>query len=183
MKKAILVGLGLVFALLSFGQRYDKNLTEKWKVGKENVVFGNRIIRLEGDNDSYGMTNVGYKTYDQVKAQIMVTAEKEMWDEEKKTRTLASTEEFNAGGLIYLYIKRLTINAGNLKNFTIILQDSIGNEIYRKELKADIPEVPSGDSLWWNLTVVSIPVKLEGSFLIYVIDSTDSKKFKFQRKI
>jgi hypothetical protein len=68
--------------------------------------------------------------------------------------------------------------------FTVIVRDSTdNNEIYRKELDDDIPNVPSsGSSYWWNYASITLPTAISGKVYIYVIDKLgrDNGKFKFE---
>ena len=104
-----------------------------------------------------------------------------MWTEEVKNKKLAIYDKGAPGGTIRLYITRLTIASANTEYFTVIVKDSNEVEVYRKDLTKDTPEVPNGDSYWWNTTSIWLPSKIEGSFFIYVIDklSDDNGKFKF----
>jgi hypothetical protein len=98
-------------------------------------------------------------------------------------------EKLAVGGMIYLYITRITIDAANTDNFTVIVKDSTdNNEIFRKQLKSNIAETPSsGDSqYWWNYTSVPISEKIQGKFYIYIIDrlgDENNKRFKFEVKL
>jgi hypothetical protein len=183
MKKII----GLIFFSLLANSTYsqiDSNLMDSnWKVEKEKIIYGNNIIRLEGKNGIGGVTNVGFKSKDYLIAEIEKKAEREMWPLEKKNSTIELYKDENFGGVAYLYIKRLTLEAANTDKFTVIVKDSNENEIYRKELKSDIPEVPSNDRYWWNYAGTPINVALKGKVYIYIIDrlgNDDNFKFKFE---
>ena len=184
MRKLTITPILLLIVNILFGQIDDNIMKASWKPGKEKVIYGNTIFRVEGKNDIGGATNIGYETLDQVKGGLIKRANTEMWTEEKKTETLASYDNFAPGGLIHLYITRLTIDAANTKMFTVIVKDTNEKEIFRKELDGDIPETPSGGNYWWNYTTIPIDKKIEGSFFIYVIDQlgSDNGKFKFEVK-
>jgi hypothetical protein len=182
--KTVATILLITFQFLSFGQ-IDANLTKSgWKVGSEKIIYGNTILRLEGKNDIGGVLNVGYETPEQLISQVVQKADKEMWTEEKKASTIKSYQDFAAGGVIALYITRLTIDAANTDMFTVIVRDSTDkNEIYRTELESSIPQVPSsGSSYWWNYSSIPLPTAISGKVYIYVIDKLggDNGKFKFE---
>lgn len=170
---------------LLFGQIDDNLMKANWKPGKEKVICGNAILRLEGKNNVDGITNIGYQSFEQVKSVLEKDAEREMWTEEKKNKTIESYSKSASGGLISLYLTRLTIDAANTDMFTVIVKDSTENEIYREELKSVIPETPSsGSSYWWNYAAILLPEKIQGKFYIYIIDhlGKDNSKFKFEIK-
>ena len=185
MKKIALLFLTSFMSSISIGQ-IDDNLTKiNWKIDKEKVIYGNTTLRIEGINDIGGMTNIGYETFEQVKAGIEKDAEKQMWTDEKKLKKIESYSTFMSGGLIHLYITRLTIAAANTEMFTIIVKDSTETEIFRKALKNNIPNVPSsGNDYWWNYTTIPITKNIQGNFFVYVIDrlGNDNSKFKFEIK-
>ena len=184
MKKLFASSILVLVVSMLFGQ-IDDNLTKpSWKPGKEKVIYGNTIFRLEGKNEIRGMTNLGYETLDQARGKIVKRAEAEMWQEEKKDETLAYYDKSAAGGIIHFYLTRLTIDAANTDMFTIIIKDANEKEVYREDLERGIPETPSGHTYWWNYTTIYLKEKIEGSFFIYVIDKMgeDNGKFKFQVK-
>jgi len=186
MKKACSIILTILITNILFGQ-IDINITnENWKVGNEKVLYGNRVIRLEGNNGTNGITNIAYETFAQVKSNLEKKAENEMWTEEKKNEKIESFKSFASGGIIHLYLTRLTIGAANTKYFTVIVKDSSEKEIYREELKNDIPNTPaSGSDYWWNTANIYIKEPITGSFYIYVIDALGREypRFKFEVKI
>ena len=178
--------LTFYISAVSFGQIDDNLMEANWKPEKEKVIYGNTILRFDGKNDIGGITNIGYETFAQVKARIEKDAEKEMWTEEKKNLKIESFSKFARGGLIHLYLTRLTIDAANTEMFTIIVKDSTETEIFRKELKSDIPNVPSsGSSYWWNYASIPIATNIQEKIYVYVIDrlGDDNSKFKFEIKL
>ena len=121
MKSPLFLLIVSFIATVSFGQ-IDNNLKKaNWKPEQEKVLYGNTILRVEGKNDSYGMTNIGYETLAQLKANVEKDAEKEMWTEEKKKKEIDFYNRVALGGLIHLYLTRLTIGAANTEMFTIIV--------------------------------------------------------------
>lgn len=186
MKKAILIILISFIATVSFGQIDDNLEKANWKPGKEKVLYGNTILRVEGKNDISGITNIGYETLAQLKANIEKDAENEMWTEEKKKNEIDFYNRVALGGLIHLYLTRLTIGAANTEMFTIIVKDSTDTEIFRQELKSSVPQVPSnGTNYWWNYTVIPIDKSVQNKIYVYVIDrlGRDNSKFKFEIKL
>lgn len=184
MKKTITILLVSIITTFSFGQIDDEIMNPSWKTGKEKIIYGNTIFRHLGENNRSGMLNVGYEKYSQARAKIEKDADSEMWTPEKKHQVLESADKFLAGGVIHIYLTRLTIDAANAEWFTLIVKDSTDtNEIYRKELKRKTPNVPSrGTDYWWNNLVAPIPVNTSGKIYIYIIDrlGQENNKFKFE---
>lgn len=123
----------------------------------------------------------------QLKADTENKADKEMWSLEKKIERIEFYEKFADGGMIHLYLTRLTIGAANTDMFTVIVKDSTdSNEILRRDLKSDIPNTPSsGSSYWWNYTSIPIPNRINGNVYIYIIDKLggENNKFKFEVRL
>lgn len=156
-------------------------LEPEWKVEKSKIINGNSITRIEGENGEYAITNAGYITYEQSVERFKKRAEDEMWTKEKTASVLGGNERLSAGGVLSLYIERLTVAAGNFKYFTIILKDSSENELHRADLTSKVPEVPGSSELWTNYKTYPIPVKLKGLTNLYIIDAVgETKKYKFQ---
>lgn len=187
MKKTTTVLLFAIMMLSGFGQIDDNLMKANWKPGKEKIIYGNTILRHEGKNDIGGMLNVGFQTLAQIKAEIEQKADKEMWTPQKKNETIDAYEKLAGGGMIYVYLTRLTINAANTNMFTVIVKDSTDSEeILRKDLSSDVPNTPpSGSSYWWNYASVPIPEKIYGAIYIYIIDKLggDNNKFKFEVRL
>ncbi|MCC7303775.1 MAG: hypothetical protein IT233_14135 [Bacteroidia bacterium] len=187
MRKLAPLLLSCLILVSSYAQ-IDKQLKmATWKIGKEKIIYENKITRLEGEN-KWGATNVGYERYEQIISEIEKDAEREMWTPEKKAETLETYKESASGGRVSLYIMRLTIDGANTDMFTVIIRDSTDkNEIYRKELKSSVPETPSTSTgnYWWNYSTVHIPNAMKGKIFIYVIDKLgrDNAKFKFEINI
>jgi hypothetical protein len=183
MKKTIVFLISIFYSINLLAQIDDELMKQNWKVGKTKTIYNNLINRSEGKNDIRGITNVGYQTFDQVKIDLLAKAEREMWTEQKKNEAVSEYEKFAKGGLIHLYFTRLTIDAANTKMFTIIVKDSTEKEIYREELKSNIPNTPiSGSNYWWNYTSLPIKDTVSGKIFIYIIDKLNSEngKFKFE---
>jgi hypothetical protein len=187
MKTTLMITLTFIIATFSFGQIDNSLMKPNWKPGKENVIYGNTIMRVEGKNDIGGVTNIGYESFAQVKARIEKDADSEMWTPEKKNQQINMYTRIASGGIIHLYLSRLTIGAANTDMFTVIVKDSVSNEIYRESLKSDIPNLPSsGSSYWWNYAIIPLPTEIKGEVTVYVIDrigSDGNSRFQFKMKL
>jgi len=187
MNKKLILFLFVFLPNLIWGQIDINLILANWRVGKEKVIYGNTVLRHEGKNDYRGQLNVGYQTYTQVQQQIEQQAEKEMWTPEKRQETLETYEKYASGGMIHLYLTRPSITEANTNMFTVIVKDTVnGKEIFRKDLKPEIPNTPeSATGRWSNYAVVPIPTEIESPFFIYIIDKFggENNKFLFEVKI
>lgn len=152
--------------------------TNKWKVGKEKEVYRHTILKVSG-HDKYGYTNIAYHSQKDMFDEIQSKGEKQMWPADKIENDKAELETYNIQGRIELYIGRITIGGANTEWFTIIIKKD-GQEVFRETLESDVPEVPSGDGIWWNnassLLALTPGVKLEAPFDVFVIDGLDSSE-------
>ncbi len=173
---------------LAFGLYGDDDLENaNWKIGQEMNIFGNTILRLEGKNINLGMLNVGYKTLNQLLAEVELRAEREMWLNEKKEDEKELYKKYAGGGIIYLYLTRYLEGGADMKQFTLIVRDSTDlNEIYREELDSESPILSINSEYWWNSRMVFIPNQTKGNIFIYVIDEVgldNNYKYKFEVKL
>lgn len=179
-----IIVIAILIASTAVYSQSDINLRiSNWKVGEDKILYENKITRLEGENSRYGVTNIGFQSLSQLVEGINKRAEREMWTEEKKANNIKLYQDQLKGGILYLYVSRLTIDAANTKVFTVIIKDSNDKEINRQELKSKIPELPGDDRLWTNLKSVGIPIEIKEKFFVYIIDSLGmdgNVKFKFE---
>ena len=106
--------------------------------------------------------------------------EKQMWTPTKLQNHIDNYKDFAIGGIINIDIERITIDAANMKMFTIIIKDTAGVELFRKELESSIADVPMGGSDWSNLDIIEIGKKIRPPFDIFVIDKMEDLPFKFR---
>lgn len=165
------------------GQNNEKIFYGKWEVGSIKNFSGNNILRIEGENNSKSITNIDFKTLSQSKSDIEKKSQTEMWDS-IKTAELLYFYEKNAFITVDLYVARRTIGSANFKFFTIVFKDSSEKEVYREDLKEEIPNVPnSGSEKWWNYTQIFLPHEIKGKNYIYIIDQIQSIRYKFEINI
>lgn len=179
MKKIIF----LILVTTSMFSQVESNLYGKsWKVGETKVLYNNSITKVIGENKYKNVLNLGYRTCEQIKAEAVKDSENEMWTPEKLKSKIEAFDNFCSGGILTLYIERLTIETANTNNFTVIIKDSDNIEVLREELKSKVANVPSSNSEWSNSKSILIPKLLKGKFSIYVIDKYggDNSKFMFE---
>ena len=99
--------------------------------------------------------------------------------EKELTSKLNSYRRYAIGGQLRIDIERATIDAANTDMFAIIINDTSGRELYRKELDFNVPEVSLGEDNWWNIKLLSLDKKIRPPFYVYVVDRLEDKPFKF----
>lgn len=164
----------------------DKNLIkEKWKPGKENVIFGYSVLRMEGKNDRKGITNVAYQPYDKFLTALEEKAKDEKWSEQKQNKEVSHYKELAPGGVIHVYVTRPGFKMANTNHFSVILKDSTEKEILHTVLQDDIPEPIAGSDYWSNHVTVPLGEKPRGSVYVYVIDKYEGAflEYKFRVKL
>ena len=183
-KKILFTIVCFLTGTLVHGQ-IDRNLMMgNWREGKGKYIYTNFVFRHEGRNDIGGVTNIGYQTPQQLQSEILEKAYNQMWNKEKTEQTLRDFDPKKISFIIHFYLTRLTINAANTENFTLIVMDSLNqNELYRKQLDSNVPEIPPyGSSYWWNYDMIDVPGGMSGKVYIYIIDnrSRDNNRFLFE---
>lgn len=89
--------------ILGFSQNIDKTLkSEKWEINKPLSPYDVSLLRVRGDNNENGITNVGLEF-----------------------------DNKHIGFTVHLYVTRMNQHFVNLKNFTFVVKDSCGTEVLR----------------------------------------------------
>lgn len=141
-------------------------------------IKGYSVKRLSGRHKYGGVTKVEYYSLTQLIDELKEDAEKQMWPPGKLETSINSYKSFYKGGLVRLYIERITIGAANTEYFSIIIKDLNEDELYRVELDSDIPSYSSDN--WWNYGYVYVNKKIKAPFYVYVIDRLQDAPFKFE---
>jgi hypothetical protein len=172
--------LTTLFIVTGFSQP-DETIKElsraKWKTETERLTFGSKVLRMEGDNKQlYYVTNIAYQSLNHLLDETRSDHKKQMKPVEETATTIKAFEMRCAGGLIWLYLERISIGWANTDNFTAIIQDSIGNEVFRQTLKSNVADVPNRErgKTWNNFTTIPIDTPLTKPFTIYIIDGLAS---------
>lgn len=129
--------------LLSAG---DEGLNSPWASGDMRMIHGNSIKRLSGSDRPGQITNISYKSMEQAILDFKAEVLKNRLSREDVQSRMDFYREYAEGGIIRLYVKRKQPESANPENYTIILADTGGKEIYRKRLTARDPRKnPSPD--------------------------------------
>ncbi len=185
MKTLVPILLMVLVASFSSAQPDKSLIKEKWKPGKENVIFGYSVLRMEGKNDKKGITNVAYQSGDQFLIALEKKAKDEKWSEQKQNKEIKLYKEITTGGVIHLYVTRPGFKMANTNHFSVILKDSTEKEILHTVLADDIPEPITGSDYWSNHVTVPLGEKPRGSVYVYVIDKYEGAflEYKFRVKL
>ena len=77
------------------------------------------------------------------------------------------------GGQVYLYISQPSIGAVDFKSLSLVIQDTSGVELFRKDLRDQTAQGHSGvDNLWW----IQVEKRIRPPFLINVVDRVNTDK-------
>lgn len=139
---------------------------------------GYTIKKLSGEHKYGGVTQIEYKSLAQLLNEAKKDSEKQMWTKEKTQSILESLKRRCKGGYIRLYIERITIGSANTKMFSIIIKDTVENELYRIELKDNIPQYSSDN--WRNYGLAYIDKMIKPPFYVYIVDGIADAPFKFE---
>ncbi|MFN8351338.1 MAG: hypothetical protein U0U25_07725 [Flavobacteriales bacterium] len=154
---------------------------QKAQVAEDSARFGTDEIvgkKISGSHKYGGQTKVTWTPLVGLLEQARKDAAKRMQPEADLQALLSSYYGSSQGGRIRIDIERSTIGAANWKFFTVVLQDSTGAEVFRKELDSDIPEYSSGD--WWNIELVNVDAYVRPPFNVFVIDQLEDAPFNFR---
>ena len=140
--------------LFGFSQSIDKSLkTEKWEVNKQLNPYDVSLLRVRGDNNENGITNVGLEF-------------------DKK----------HIGFTVHLYVTRMNQHFVNLKNFTFVVKDSCGTEILRDTFGFKVGVEMKKEEMFWNYGYMSstIDVRNVSIYLYDKINLDGNGEFIFQ---
>ncbi|MFH1262477.1 MAG: hypothetical protein V1495_03395 [Pseudomonadota bacterium] len=165
MKTIPLFLLVLLLGCVAFG--YSSSLFAESQGGKVQAV--------SATSGGYSKTELEFRSYDSIASEIDTKAKLNLWD---KAKTAAEKKWIPKGGLLMLSIERLSIEAANLKYFSVVAVQN-GKTLFREDGKESIPEVPHGDGLWWNLGGFDVPKKMTSPFTVYVVDNLHDKRYEF----
>ncbi|HXB40999.1 MAG TPA: hypothetical protein VNZ49_10690 [Bacteroidia bacterium] len=155
MKPTITILFFVFITAVSKGQT-DKNLIkENWKPGKEKIIYGHPVWRIEGKNDKRGITNIA--------CQSNGTADTIHFYLTRLTLHGANTDLFT------IVVKDSTNKE--------VLRKELENDIPEAPL--------NGSDYWSNYIRFPLAKKIPGKIYIYVIEKAEEKnvEFKFEVKL
>lgn len=140
--------------LFGFSQSIDKSLkSEKWELNKQLNPYDVSLLRVRGDNNENGITNVGLEF-------------------DKK----------HIGFTVHLYVTRMNQHFVNLKNFTFVVKDSCGMEVLRDTFGFKSGVEMKKEEMFWNYGYMSstIDVRNVSIYLYDKINLDGNGEFIFQ---
>ncbi len=167
----------LAIATVSFSYAQFPKL---WKTGKTKEINGYSILREEGAGRS--TPYIYFTDQETLINDAIEDAESEMWTQEKKETRLSVLS--STSGLLHFKVVGSTIEEGNTKHFSIIIQSLSGEELFRKRLDSSVPdyEVTDYGTLWTNYDVVYIPLDAAPPFRVFVINHYQTD-VKYKKKV
>lgn len=160
----------ILFTVLLVGAALAGNAQRKYPTPKQS----------KQDKDVWDVTNnkyteLSYQTYNELLAEsekesklAMLTPE----DAEKKKALIPK------GGYLMLYVTRSNINVANLSNFTAVIQNEAGAEIFREEFKANVPDLGAGAN-FVNLGLLRMNEPLPQNAKVFIVDALEQKRYEY----
>lgn len=162
---------------------YEMNTKEffnpKWKIGTDRYIYKGTMKRLEGDYTAYRATNIYYESKEVLVKKAEADAKKKMWSEEKLKNTIDEYDLTAAGGMVFLYVSRHSLETARSEHFSIIIQDTNGKELYRKHgVSTGLPDHSS--IFWYSFIAFPIAEEVPSTFKVFIIDDlTEPNKYEF----
>jgi len=174
----------IFFVIAAFAQNAEDLPKSNWALGKEKVFYGNSIARLEGKNKGE-VTNIAFKTFEQLNEDVQGKAEEKGWTEDQTQMQLLGWEVMASGGVVQLFISRKNADASDLQNFTVVIKNLDEEEIFSKKLDAQAAQGTDAVGHWWNTALVVFPEATESDFYVYILEETKkgTQSFKFEVKL
>lgn len=126
---------------------------------------------------NYG-TAIIYETPAEVQEAFEKKATLNMWTAEQKAE---ETKKVPAGGWLILDIGRATIGAADTRYFTVVIQDTEGNEVLRKQLESSVarPLFSGSVTTWKNSEVLWMYDPLKTGYKVFVIDAINKTRYEY----
>jgi hypothetical protein len=171
----------IIMIVAIFQTQLDGLFNPDWAIDETRVIYGNKITRLSGVCEGV-CTNIGYESIRQIEHNLEEKAEEEMWTSDKKIKTIDAFKHLSPGGTVRLYVTRSDLDLARGSTFSVIVQDSVGNEVSRQDIAEKIPSTPGASGLWSNILTARITNTVSTPFYVYVIDKYggDNKRHKFK---
>ena len=168
MKTSILVASMVMMATIGLGQKLFPTL---WKTGKSKIILGHEILREQGNGRS--SPYIYFESYEQKLADLEKKASVQMWAEEDKKQKIESLTKYGKGGSIGVKTFASSLDEAKVDNFTMIVQDMDGKELYRSKLKEEVPSysVVSWSTSWGSFAVEYLPENIKTPFRLYLVNS------------
>lgn len=144
------------------------------------MVSAYSVTKLKGEDKLGGNTSVIYLSQPLLIQSAEEAARQEMWEPEALLSTIEVIKANYPGGQIQLRITdRKTQGAANAEFFTVVVQNSDGEELQRETLESRASQ-RGRNGLWWNLGLVFLTETIRPPFYIYVEDAVADETFEFE---
>lgn len=181
MKKSIIVLAGLLMAFSFCGiaqvsdiTKINDKLTERpWLDLHAYELYGYTITQVFGERKAIqNHSNLGSITSMAYLDQQQLLAGIDTMDisKEKKAELTERYKHEAAGGVVQLFITRLTESRANFRRFFIVVRGEDDKEkIMEIDLDYQASQLPDANG-WWNYTTVLLPKPVNFPFYVYVND-------------
>jgi len=173
MKNLILL-ITLFGALFSVNAQSNIDKDPDWGVGKIKTFKENKIKRIEGANSSETITNITYRSLKQLIEEVNSGALRG----DAKKKQLKKYKDYSSGGVIVFYVNRKNEAAANLKNYTLILKNNMGEELYKRTYKDNAAKINKETGGWENSKNFELKVEVERPFIVEIYDNKTTYKFE-----
>lgn len=177
------IGVLLFSGIASSLAQTKEVMKARWPVGTKQESYGFTILRETGDNAAKQITNISYMPLPLLIEEAKTTAEAEKWTAEQLAIRLNKLQGQGSGGRVQVYISRPTTEAANASNFTVLVENEQGKELYREEFDPETALPSAGRS---NFLEAYIPIEIGSVFYVSLIDElskpTPSYRFLIRKK-
>lgn len=158
----------LLLLSLILNESMSQTFPKLWGKGKEKTVDGHLILKEAGGGSPY----ISWKSKETYKEETIKRSKKELWSADSLQKELNFIDEKASGGILYIYVVRLTAVAANTDNFTLIVFSAEDKELFRKKFDSNVAnfEIIGKETYWKNYGAMFIPVELKTPFKFIIID-------------
>ena len=169
-----------IIAVSFFVSALQAQFPKLWKTGKVKDIGGYSILREEGPR--LATPYIYFEGREGLMEDMQSRAEMEMWTPEEIQGRLSALE--GIVGYVHLKIVGSSIEAANTENFSVIIQDMDGNELYRERLEPSVPdyEVLDLHTSWTNYGSVSVPGSVSLPFRVFIVDHYQTEP-EYKRRV
>lgn len=158
-------------SIKSFDERLNRTFTSEDSLA--DAIVKHYDINLMSDALKYGAkTTVEYMNTLQLLNETRKKNQKELAPKLEANLSERLVKKLQ-GGQVFLYISQPSIGAVDLQSLSVVIQDTSGVELFRKELRDQTaPGYGGVDNMWW----IHIEKKIRPPFFINVVDRMDNDK-------
>jgi hypothetical protein len=180
----------LVITCLAFFNSYSQAIYRDaaWEIEELKEINGTHIKRLQGENSSAKITNIGYQTNHQLVQDLKKRKSEGRVTGDRYQKDLQKINDYAGGGIIQLFITRESEEAADTRWFSAVVKDKKGNTVYKNDFSVLKAKEIDGADGWRNEVVmycksefflpvtIEITDKYKGENTIYIFEVEQPKK-------